>query len=99
LLCSKCNNLKHGKWPSEVYTESELKKLAVCTGIKYKVLAGEPLMNPEAVKWLVQNVDYFIERWIKYPDEIMRIKRLVLEMTGENIFTYAKIVPEHLQDS
>ena len=56
-------------------------------------------MNPDAVKWLVQNVDYFIERWIKYPDEITRIRRLVLEMTGKDIFAYAKIVPKYLKDS
>jgi 5-methylcytosine-specific restriction endonuclease McrA len=99
LLCSNCNNIKHGKWPSEVYTERELKKLAVYTGIKYKILSGKPLMNPDAVKWLVRNVDHFIERWIRYPDEIMRIRRLVLEMTGKDIFAYAKIVPKYLKDS
>jgi hypothetical protein len=99
LLCSNCNNIKHGKWPSEVYTERELKKLAVYTGVKYKILSGKPIMNPDAVRWLVRNVDHFIERWIRYPDEIMRIRRLVLEMTGKDIFAHAKIVPEYLKDS
>lgn len=98
LLCSNCNNLKHGKWPSEVYTDNELKKLAVYTGIKYEVLSGKPIINPDAVQWLIENIDYFIERWIEYPDEIKRIRKLVLEMTGEDIFSHAKIVPEYLKN-
>ncbi|GAI83126.1 unnamed protein product [marine sediment metagenome] len=90
--------MKHGKWPSEVYTESQLKKLAVYTGIRYEVLASKPFINPEAVRWLVENIDTFIERWIRYPGEIKRVRELVLEMTGEDIFKNAKIVPGFLRD-
>lgn len=97
LLCSDCNNVKHGKWPSEVYSPSKLKRLAVYTGIQYEVLAGKPFINPEAVQWLLQNVDTFIERWIRYPDEIKRVRNLVLEMTGKDVFENAKIVPEFLK--
>jgi len=49
------------------------------------------------VQWLLQNVDTFIERWIRYPDEIKRVRNLVLEMTGEDVFESAKIVPEFLK--
>jgi ribosomal protein S27E len=97
LLCSSCNNLKHGKWPSEVYTDNELKRLAVKTGIRYKMLAGKAKINPDAVKWLDENIDDFLERWIAYPDEIKRIRALVMEMTGMDIFSSAKSVPEYLR--
>ncbi|HEY81666.1 MAG TPA: hypothetical protein G4O01_00030 [Dehalococcoidia bacterium] len=97
LLCSDCNNVKHGKWPSEVYSESQLRKLSVLTSIPYEILAGPPKLNPEAVQWLVENVDAFIEQWIRYPDEIKKVRNLVLEMTGTDIFKHAKVIPDFLK--
>jgi len=97
LLCSSCNNLKHGKWPSEIYAGNELKRLAVKTGIKYETLTGKAMLNPNAVKWLVENIDYFIEKWIGYPDEIKRIRAVVMTMTGVDIFSGAKSVPQYLK--
>lgn len=98
LLCSDCNNLKHGKWPSEVYSKNQLKKLAVRTGIPCEILSGKPFLNPDAVQWLIDNIDTFIERWITYPGEIKRVRSLVLEMGGKDIFQNATTVPAFLID-
>lgn len=98
LLCAECNNLKHEKWPSEVYSEPQLRKLAVLTSIPYAVLAGTPKLNPQALKRLKDNVDAFIERWVRYPDEIKKIRKLIIDMTGEDIFAFARNVPEFLED-
>jgi hypothetical protein len=42
LLCREHNAEKAGKWPSEYYSDMELKDLSVLTGIPYGTLAGPP---------------------------------------------------------
>lgn len=97
LLCSDCNNKKHGLWPSEFYEEVELRRLSVLTGILYKLLAGEPRFNPRAVKWLVKNIDEFLARWIKYPDEIKKIRKMIIKFESIDIFVKARSVPAFLR--
>ena len=99
LLCSKCNNEKHDKWPSEYYREEKLRKLSVVTGIEHEMLAGAPQVNPAAVEHLLANADEFIERWIRYPGEIKRIRNLVLEKTGKDLYKVARVVPDFLADA
>ena len=97
LLCSDCNNMKHGKWPSEIYSSGQLKRLSVLTGIPYEVLNGKAMVNPDAVGWLIKNIDTFLERWIRYPEEIKKIRKTILDMTGIDIYSSAKTVPEFLK--
>lgn len=96
LLCSECNNSKHDKWPSEYYAPEQLKALARLTSIEYDLLAGEPKLNPTAVEAILANVDQFIEQWITYPDEIKKIRQLVLDMNAVDIFARANVVPDFL---
>lgn len=105
LLCHYCNADKAESWPSEFYKRDaanvdaeKLRRLSVLTGISYDVLAGPPQLNPAAVEWLKTHVDEFIERWIRYPDGIKRIRRTVKDMTGQDIFTFASIVPPFLKE-
>jgi 5-methylcytosine-specific restriction endonuclease McrA len=98
LLCNDCNNLKHDKWPSEIYSEDKLRKLAVLTGYPYSLLSGSPKINPKALQKILANVDKFIEDWIKYPDDIKKIRKLILEMAGIDIYEKAKHVPHFLRD-
>lgn len=105
LLCQDCNADKAGSWPSEFYKRDatnidleKLRRLSVVTGISYDRLAGQPQLNPAAVEWLMTHVDEFIERWIRYPEEIKRIRRMVKEMTGQDIFSVATIVPPFLKE-
>jgi len=97
LLCDECNNKKHDKWPSEFYDKKKLKKLAVLTGIPFDILSGKPRLNPEALKKILANVDKFIEEWIEYPEDIKKIRNLILEMEGIDIFERAKHVPDYLK--
>ncbi len=98
ILCAKCNNEKHEKWPSEYYKEKKIRELSVLTGISYKILKGEPFLNPSAIKRLVANIDDFIKQWIKYPEEVKRARNLVLEKTGKDLFKLAKVVPKFLRN-
>jgi len=98
LLCDECNNKKHDKWPSEFYDKKKLKGLAVLTGIPFDILSGPPKLNPEALKKILANVDKFIEDWIEYPDDIKKIRYLILEMEGIDIFERAKHVPDYLRE-
>lgn len=103
LLCTTCNGQKREKWPSDYYTRDgkpdveKLKKLSYLTGVPFEVLAGPQHLNPKAIDELLESVDEFITRTIKYPDEIRRIRRLVREMADIDIFDYAQHVPEHLK--
>lgn len=96
VLCEDCNNAKHEKWPSEFYNERERRELSVLTGIPYELLSGRPKLNPEAVQKLRANIDEFLKRWIRYPNEIKRIRKLVLEMESIDIFEGAQVVPNFL---
>lgn len=47
LLCAGCNNAKHGRWPSEFYTNNELINLSKLTGADLSLLASaQPVVNP-----------------------------------------------------
>ena len=48
LLCIGCNNSKHGRWPSEFYTNSELLRLSSITGADLVLLASaKPIVNKD----------------------------------------------------
>jgi len=97
LLCDECNNAKHDQWPAIFYQEtSKLKRLAVLTGIPHEILSGPPQVNPEAIERLRANIDEFLTQWIRYPEEIKQIRRLIREMAGVDIFEGAKVVPAFL---
>ncbi len=98
LLCSECNNAKHDKWPSEFYSQEQQKALARLTGITYDVLSGPPLLNPLAVESILANADRFIEQWIAYPDDIRKVRQLILDMNGVDVFASATTVPAFLKD-
>jgi hypothetical protein len=98
LLCAECNAKKAEKWPSEFYTEKELRKLAVMTGIPYETLRGKPQANPHAIDRIRGDIDTFLAQWIKHPDEIKRLRRVILGHTGIDIFQDASTVPEFLLD-
>jgi 5-methylcytosine-specific restriction endonuclease McrA len=97
LLCSECNNAKHDKWPSEFYTPAQLKALARLTSIEYECLSGPPRLNPKAVEAILANVDRFIEQWIAYPDDLKKVRQLIQDMNGIDIFASASTVPDFLQ--
>jgi hypothetical protein len=99
LLCNDCNNAKHGAWPSEFYRDSaKLRQLAVLTGVPFDLLSGPPHVNRQAIEGLRANVDGFLNRWIAYPDEIKRIRALIQQDSGVDIFADAKAVPAFLRD-
>ena len=104
LLCKECNGNKAERWPSEFYRHDDapdrakLQRLSVFTGIPYDVLAGEPHFNPVAVETLKSGIDEFLVRWIRYPDEIRKIRRRIQDKAGIDILAGAKTVPEFLRN-
>ena len=97
LLCPRCNNEKHDRWPSEYYAEEKLRRLARLTDYTYHLLAGDPTLNTAAVNDILADPDGFIEEWIPYPADIRRIRKLVLDYTGKDIFVNATRIPDHLR--
>jgi hypothetical protein len=102
LLCDECNGNKADKWPSEFYSRggqpdrAALQRLSFLTGIPYDLLAGPAQFNPDAVARLLSDVDEFLIRWIRYPDEIRKLRRRLREVAGLDIFEYASKVPDFL---
>lgn len=94
LLCMDHNAEKSGKWPSEYYPPSELKKLSVTTGIDYNILSGKPCYNPEALKKLKnpETVDGLLTKYARYIDEIIKLRNRIKHDTGLDFFNYSKII-------
>lgn len=96
LLCKDCNGSKAEKWPSEFYIrddgtvdQAKLQRLSYLTGIQYDLLAGDTTVNPDAVKQILLDVDGFLARWIRYPNELRRLHRDLMRLTGVDIRRYA----------
>lgn len=103
LLCNKkhnnCNGSKSGKWPSEFYSTDKIKELATLTGYSFKLLNGNPQLNPKAVEALLEDPDTFIREWIHKPDEIKKVRDLVLEHKEVDLFEIADQVPDYLREA
>jgi hypothetical protein len=95
LLCVECNNSKHDVWPSKFYNQTKLRQLAIKTGIRYELLAGEPRFNPDAIARIQGDIDDFLARWVKYADEIGKLRNLILSIDGVDIFEGAQNVPDY----
>ncbi len=98
VLCSDCNNAKHDKWPSEFYSPKQLRQLAVLSGIPYDLLEAAPQLNPRAVETLLGNVDAFLARWVRYPAEIKKLRRLLIQTGHPDMYGRATFVPSFLHD-
>ncbi len=94
LLCREHNGEKSGKWPSEYYSEDEIKKLSILTGIKYEVLKGEPHFNPEAIEQLStpEEIDQILHKYSRYMNEIAKLRNRILATEGIDIFAISKSI-------
>jgi hypothetical protein len=96
MLCRTCNGAKADKWPSEFYETPSLRRLAVLTDIDFDLLTGIPHYNPLAIKYLQENSDAVIERWIAYSARLQQLRQRVLDSTGIDVFATAAHVPTSL---
>lgn len=99
LLCRDHNGEKSGKWPSEYYNPTELKKLSVITGIDYDILQGKAFYNPDALDNLKNSdvVDAMLTKYSAYMDEIIKLRNRLLKETGFDFFKHSKIIsPVHI---
>jgi endogenous inhibitor of DNA gyrase (YacG/DUF329 family) len=94
LLCRKHNSEKSGKWPSQYYTQKELKRLSAITGFDIKILSGKPTYNPEAIKKLKSPkiVNELLSKYAAYMDEIIKIRNKILKDTGFDFFKVSKAI-------
>jgi hypothetical protein len=95
LLCADCNNAKHERWPSAYYDAAKLRRLAVLTGIEHGMLTGDVRFNPEALALIRSDIDGFLARWVRYADEIARLRNLILQREGVDIYEGATNVPDY----
>lgn len=100
LLCDDningCNGAKDRLWPSDFYNEDQLRELAVRTSIPYSVLAGSPRLNPDAVSRALKRADEIIEKLIDDPEELCRLRNLILKYKKKDLFSAAKNVPSYI---
>lgn len=99
LLCSECNGAKSNKWPSEFYDDSQLKKLSFMTGIEYKILAGEPFFNPEAITRLCDSntIASLLTKYAKYENEVFLLRDRISNIQKIDIFDHADLNPAILE--
>lgn len=91
LLCRVHNGEKSGKWPSEYYSDDELKKLAVLTGVQYETLAAKPHYNPDALQHLKtpEKVDELLTKYAAYMPEIIKLRNRILEYENFDFFKHS----------
>lgn len=84
LLCREHNGEKAERWPAAYYNDAELRRLSALTGIDYRLMAGPPQFNPEALKSLSQAafIERLFEKFAAYPAELLRLRNRVLTATG-----------------
>ena len=94
LLCREHNSEKSDKWPSAYYSDSELRSLAVLTGIQYDTLAGQPHYNPEAIESLKTSdqVDQLLTKYAVYMEEIIKLRNRILEHENFDFFQHSTII-------
>jgi len=94
LLCREHNGEKSGKWPSEYYSENELKRLSVLTGIPFESLAGKPFYNPEAIQKLQTPgyVDQLLTKYNRSMQELIKLRNRLLADTGLDVFAHAESI-------
>ncbi|HFK1768068.1 TPA: hypothetical protein ACGXGV_000361 [Bacillus paranthracis] len=96
LLCRTCNGEKSGSWPSEFYTDKELRSLSVLTGIPYELMAGEPEYNIIALEKLKDQkvVDDLLVKYSKYIDELIKLRNRIMYDTGLDFFEHSSKISE-----
>ncbi len=94
LLCRLHNGEKSGKWPSEYYTDKDLKELSVITGIPYDTLTSQPHYNPLAIERLKHPdvVDELLQKYAAYIPEIIKLCNRILEHEGFDFFEHSKTI-------
>ncbi len=92
LLCREHNSEKSSRWPSTYYSNDELKRLAILTGIQYEILAGPAHYNPTAIKGLktAEQVDLLLDKYSAYMSEIIDLRNRILESECFDFFTYSQ---------
>ena len=94
LLCREHNSEKSDKWPSAYYSDSELKNLAVLTGVQYEILAGQPHYNPIAIERLKisEQVDQLLTKYAAYMSEIIKLRNRILEYENFDFFAHSTTI-------
>lgn len=94
LLCQEHNGQKSGSWPASYYSDGELRRLSVLTGIPYDVLSGEPHFNPQALSRLQEPlvVDDLITKYAPYMSELIKVRNRILQHTSIDFFEHSTIV-------
>ena len=94
LLCREHNGEKSDKWPSEYYTDNELRKLAVLTGVPYETLVAPAHYNPEAIERLKtsEQVDQLLTKYAAYMPEIIKLRNRILEYKNFDFFAYSTTI-------
>ncbi len=71
LLCTGCNNSKHGRWPSEFYTNNELIQLSKISGAGLGLLSSAtPIVNSDI------DVDACVSRYLAVRERSNLRKRI-----------------------
>lgn len=94
LLCREHNSEKSDKWPSEYYSDNELRNLAILTGTQYEILAGLAHYNPEAIERLkvAEQIDQLLTKYAAYMPEIIKLRNRILKYENFDFFEYSTTI-------
>ena len=96
LLCREHNGEKSDSWPSTYYSENELRRLSVLTGIDYEILVGPAHYNPIAMERLKvpEQVDQLLVKYAAYMPEIIKLRNRIRASEGFDFFSYSDSISD-----
>lgn len=94
LLCSKCNLDKADRWPSEFYTDAQLKSLSRLTGFDYSTLHGPAFYNPDSITKLhsPKTVNNMLTEYANYMHEMIHLRNRILTDTQFDFFSVSNSI-------
>ena len=94
LLCREHNGQKSDKWPSDYYSDNELRRLSILTGVRYETLIAPAHYNPEAIERLKtsEQVDQLLIKYAAYMEEIIKLRNRILGYEKFDFFEYSTTI-------
>ena len=94
LLCREHNGQKSDKWPSDYYSDNELRRLSILTGVRYETLIAPAHYNPEAIERLKtsKQVDQLLIKYAADMEKIIKLRNRILEYEKFDFFEYSTTI-------
>lgn len=87
-MCATCNGHKGDKWPKELYSVFQLKRLSKLTKVPYEVLSGNPHHNPHFIQALSERYNELLRT---HSSSVEKYRKRILNIDSIDVALLNKI--------